>query len=117
MCEGISGAPDVSPRTGEACLTMTDRALTDDRAPPPARGQEAGGWAHLARGHLPQLDGLRGLAILLVMVYHFTGRFGLVAESLRHSDGWAVRALYKAFGAGWVGVDLFFVLSGFLITG
>lgn len=63
-----------------------------------------------SRKHLPALDGLRGFAILLVLVSHLmlfndkTGsRFGDSLAALR--------------GLGWVGVDLFFVLSGFLITG
>lgn len=50
------------------------------------------------RLHYPALDGLRGLAILLVVVYH---NFGFI----------------NYFFFGWLGVDLFFVLSGFLITG
>jgi peptidoglycan/LPS O-acetylase OafA/YrhL len=59
-----------------------------------------------AAKHIPALDGVRGLAILLVMVFHFAG--------LSYSQlPWAVQRL---LGAGWVGVDLFFVLSGFLIT-
>ena len=52
---------------------------------------------HPHRPYYPALDGLRGLAILLVVVYH---NFGFI----------------DYFFFGWLGVDLFFVLSGFLIT-
>jgi peptidoglycan/LPS O-acetylase OafA/YrhL len=45
--------------------------------------------------HIPALDGLRGLAIALVLLFH---------------------SLHPAFRWGNVGVDVFFVLSGFLIT-
>ena len=57
----------------------------------------------------PRLDGLRGLAILLVMLAHTT-RFDLAEGPL----GVALTAIPSL---GWTGVDLFFVLSGFLITG
>jgi len=59
----------------------------------------------------PMLDGVRGLGILLVLVYHlgiFAGLDGRPGLDL---------LLTKATGPLWVGVDLFFVLSGFLITG
>ncbi len=46
--------------------------------------------------YIPALDGIRGIAILLVMFFHL------------HLPG---------FSLGWAGVPLFFVLSGFLITG
>lgn len=58
--------------------------------------------------YIPSLDGLRGIAIILVMLHHFTyyrptaGLEGMIGSLLNF---------------GWAGVDLFFVLSGFLITG
>lgn len=59
-------------------------------------------------GRDPVLDGLRGIAILLVLAFHFL-RFDAQAVW----SAWADAALRS----GWIGVDLFFVLSGFLITG
>ena len=53
--------------------------------------------APLQRTYYPALDGLRGVAIILVILYH---NFSFI----------------PIFIYGWLGVDLFFVLSGFLIT-
>lgn len=50
-------------------------------------------------GHRPALDGVRGLAILLVLAVHTS-----------HLFGWSL------LKGGSIGVDIFFVLSGFLIT-
>lgn len=58
---------------------------------------------------IPALDGVRGIAILLVMLHHFS-QFHPPQTSL------PMRVLFGVFDAGWMGVDLFFVLSGFLIT-
>jgi peptidoglycan/LPS O-acetylase OafA/YrhL len=52
---------------------------------------------------IPQLDGVRGVAILLVLAHNLHGFYSLPFSLL---------TTY-----GWMGVDLFFVLSGFLITG
>lgn len=61
-----------------------------------------------AGGHNPVLDGVRGLAILLVMWHHLTV----------FSPSGTVDGVYHGLtGMGAFGVDLFFVLSGFLITG
>jgi peptidoglycan/LPS O-acetylase OafA/YrhL len=62
--------------------------LSFDLQPPPAEPSVA------IRGRIPQLDGLRAVAILFVFLAH------------------ALRVPLT-----WVGVDIFFVLSGFLITG
>lgn len=61
----------------------------------------------LPRGHIPALDGIRGLAILLVTIYRFAGTH----------DYSTPRWLLPVLEFGTHGVDLFFVLSGFLITG
>src|SRR5580658_9184269 len=53
-----------------------------------------GHTASANRAYYPALDGLRGFAFLGVFLHH-----------------------YMAFLYGWAGVDVFFVLSGFLITG
>ena len=49
------------------------------------------------KSYIPALDGLRGIAILFVVLYH---NFGFIKQT----------------SFGWLGVDLFFVLSGYLIT-
>ena len=54
------------------------------------------GVPKLSRRYYPGLTGLRALAVLAVFGFHYIG---------------------TGFGLGWIGVDFFFVLSGFLITG
>src|SRR5215469_10500610 len=51
-----------------------------------------------ASSHVRALDGVRGIAIALVVLHH---------------AGWPSAMAWS----GWMGVDLFFVLSGYLITG
>jgi peptidoglycan/LPS O-acetylase OafA/YrhL len=60
---------------------------------------------------VPELDGLRGVAILQVVLFHY---FSLSNFGAR---GGALGYCVKIFGLGWTGLDPFFVLSGFLIGG
>jgi len=65
----------------------------------------------LAAGHIPALDGIRGIAIALVLLVHFVG-------PIHSAPGHPLQDLIvKLAGYGTLGIDLFFVLSGFLITG
>jgi len=64
--------------------------------------------ARPSQHHVRALDGLRGIAILLVLLHGF--------DLIRDTSG-AARAVDVLFDLGWIGVQLFFVLSGYLITG
>jgi peptidoglycan/LPS O-acetylase OafA/YrhL len=61
------------------------------------------------RNHIPGLDGLRGIACLMVFFGHF-------CLQLNHVNQTYVPSFWRAlFSQYWSGVDLFFVLSGFVI--
>jgi peptidoglycan/LPS O-acetylase OafA/YrhL len=62
-----------------------------------------------------ELDGVRAIAIWLVLLIHLTVR-GELARIGPTLDGFP-RAAFLVLDHMWLGVDLFFVLSGFLITG
>src|SRR5690349_24799576 len=71
-----------------------------------ARPRVKGGEAHVL-----ELDGIRGVAIVAVIAAHFLGLM------LEHPQNLVERLVALVSGYGMWGVDLFFVLSGFLITG
>jgi peptidoglycan/LPS O-acetylase OafA/YrhL len=77
-------------------------------APDPARTIMS---SSLSNRHIPALDGIRGLAILLVLLHHFA-IYGDIQRKV-----FVDKLFYVVTMPGWCGVDLFFVLSGFLITG
>lgn len=59
----------------------------------------------------PQLDGLRGVAIAMVVLFHYVD-LAVLGGAPR-----ILNLLVRPASVGWSGVDLFFVLSGFLIGG
>lgn len=79
-----------------------------ESAPAVKKTGEAAGQP-VFRGHLPALDGVRGIAIIMVLLLHFVGNM-VPTTGLE-------RAIVLVTNYGAYGVDLFFVLSGFLITG
>src|SRR5882672_10774091 len=64
------------------------------------------------RARMPELDTLRGVAVLLVVFFH-----GFGFEFTTRGLSGVAKLLVAATLPGWAGVNLFFVLSGFLITG
>jgi len=64
----------------------------------------------IAKKRIPELDGVRGIAILMAMSFHIPPHAALFFDSP------LAKFFYSISQMGWAGVDLFFVLSGFLIT-
>lgn len=60
-----------------------------------------------AQDHVRGIDGMRGIAAVMVLVFHVWTQAGFPAL-----DGWIIRDFV---GANYLGVDLFFVLSGFVL--
>ena len=76
----------------------------------PSRGTQA---RSVLKRHMPGVDLLRGLAILAVIVFHgFSYSVPLFPWHNKLAE-----ALFHLTSFGWTGVNLFFTLSGFLITG
>lgn len=75
------------------------------------RRRSVGNLGEMVRSErrIPELDGLRGVAVIMVLAWHFIGSPSGGTEY--------AKPLHYMTVFGRTGVDLFFVLSGFLITG
>ncbi|MEU7223141.1 acyltransferase family protein [Streptomyces chrestomyceticus] len=107
---GPSASP-ISAPAGPTVVTRPAPAVPDrgnGAAPPPAKK---------SRGapRLRALDGLRLLAALMVAAYHLGGRNGEIAVAWGSSPARQFPSLHSAFAYGCLGVQIFFVISGFVI--
>jgi peptidoglycan/LPS O-acetylase OafA/YrhL len=83
-------------------------AMVAFRVPDTRPSRSTGSSTYRRLGRVPALDGLRGVAIFLVLLVH-TELLFLPKWTTWHKG-------FGILGGGALGVDLFFVLSGFLIT-
>jgi peptidoglycan/LPS O-acetylase OafA/YrhL len=100
MAEGTAAGGKVMSQSQEALSGTTGRSPTTPDT-----------LALQNHDRVPALDGLRGLAVLCVMLFHFGTASGF------QPDTYAAKKIIGFFCNLWSGVDIFFALSGFLITG
>ncbi|MBZ9639616.1 acyltransferase [Streptomyces sp. PSKA30] len=98
--------------------TVVSTAKPRPAAPAPERPREAASGRPRTRstgGRLRALDGLRLLAALMVALYHYGGRGGEVTHAWGSSPKVQFPTLHSWFAYGCLGVQIFFVISGFVI--
>ncbi|ATL83510.1 acyltransferase [Streptomyces malaysiensis subsp. malaysiensis] len=111
-------APDAGPISNAAATAPTPTPpRTPDKALEPSAGRTAKAAAR-GGGHpvrLRALDGLRLLAALMVAAYHYGGRDGEITQAWGSSPRTQFPTLSSYFAYGCLGVQIFFVISGFVI--
>jgi peptidoglycan/LPS O-acetylase OafA/YrhL len=99
----------IVPKSFEPLASECDIKSADSLGNPVLESADGIQAVAIRKTHIRPLDGVRGLAVLMVMLFHFSREL--------NQDDFSQRLLFKLLAFGGSGVDLFFVLSGFLITG
>jgi peptidoglycan/LPS O-acetylase OafA/YrhL len=94
-------------------LTNTDQGFTGNIEMANVSKSRGSNNIPILRPVMTELDTLRGIAVLMVFVFHGFEDFTPPGPSI---PDWE-RLFFSAVSLGWTGVNIFFVLSGFLITG
>lgn len=95
--------------------TLPKHSPGADRADALTRTIRAPVAAKRARPRLRALDGLRLIAALMVAAYHYGGRDGEIGEAWGSSPQLQFPTTHSWFAYGCLGVQIFFVISGFVI--
>ncbi|MYT33334.1 MULTISPECIES: acyltransferase [unclassified Streptomyces] len=104
------GAPRAAPdRDAGAASDTGSSAARNTATPGPVRDRNGGA------PRLRALDGLRLIAALMVAAYHYGGRNGDISRAWGDSPTHQFPSLSSAFAYGCLGVQIFFVISGFVI--
>ncbi len=106
MREAAGGADMTGERAGTAVLPAPEARPAEPLRASAPRGK---------RNRMGALDGLRILAALMVCLYHYAGKEGTVADSWGGSPAHVFPTLSSFATYGSLGVQLFFIISGFVI--
>ncbi|MFH9731405.1 acyltransferase family protein [Streptomyces sp. NPDC017260] len=108
MTETVVSTSTARPGTTAALPPAPSEAAPASPGPAPEKRGSA-------PGRLRALDGLRLVAALMVAAYHYGGRGGSVTEAWGSSPKLQFPTLHTLFAYGCLGVQVFFVISGFVI--
>jgi peptidoglycan/LPS O-acetylase OafA/YrhL len=114
----LTSAPDTNAVAAGAEAPVKAAVAVEDRTPPErirAPHADGSGRDGARRPRLRALDGLRLVAALMVAAYHYGGREGEVSTAWGTSPAGQFPSLHQWFAYGPLGVQIFFVISGFVI--